>query len=155
MGGVPPGDAAKHPLTHRTATQNNKKSICSNISVMSRLRTLDYGDVFIFYSACCACVKLLQSCLTLCNPMDCSLPGFSVSGLPCPPPGDLPQCRDQTHFILSEMQTQAPYSPFLPQFRTIILHPSVTSNSNMWSTLPKASLAAYYTIHIVTLSFGV
>ena len=25
----------------------------------------------------------------------------------------------------------------------------------MWSTLPKASLAAYYTIHIVTLSFGV
>ena len=114
MGGVPPGDAAKHPLTHRTATQNNKKSICSNISVMSRLRTLDYGDVFIFYSACCACVKLLQSCLTLCNPMDCSLPGFSVSGLPCPPPGDLPQCRDQTHFILSEMQTQAPYSPFLP-----------------------------------------
>ena len=60
MGGVPPGDAAKHPLTHRTATQNNKKSICSNISVMSRLRTLDYGDVFIFYSACCACVKLLH-----------------------------------------------------------------------------------------------
>ena len=38
-------------------------------------------------------------CLTLCNPMDCSLPGFSVrgilqtriqSGLPCPYPGDLP-----------------------------------------------------------------
>ena len=42
--------------------------------------------------------KLLQSCLTLCDPMDCSLPGSSVhgilqehwSGLPCPPPGDLP-----------------------------------------------------------------
>ena len=41
-----------------------------------------------------------QSCLTLCNPMDCSPPGSSVqwalcrqeywSGLPCPPPGDLP-----------------------------------------------------------------
>ena len=40
-----------------------------------------------------------QSCLTLCNPVDCSPPGFSVqglsrqehwSGLPCPPPGDLP-----------------------------------------------------------------
>ena len=42
------------------------------------------------------------SCLTLCNPMDCSLPGYSVhpwdflgtgeywSVLPCPPPGDLP-----------------------------------------------------------------
>ena len=43
--------------------------------------------------------KLLQSCLTLCNPMDCSPPGTSVhgfsrqeywSGLPFPPPGDLP-----------------------------------------------------------------
>ena len=56
--------------------------------------------------------KLLQSCLTLCNPVDSSPPGTSVheilqarilewitmpssrqeywSGLPCPPPGDLP-----------------------------------------------------------------
>ena len=43
--------------------------------------------------------KLLQSCLTLCNPMDCSLPGSSVQGFsrqyywggwPRPPTGDLP-----------------------------------------------------------------
>ena len=43
--------------------------------------------------------KSLQLCLTLCNPMDCSPPGSSVSGfsrqeywsgLPCPLPGDLP-----------------------------------------------------------------
>ena len=27
------------------------------------------------------CAKLLQSCLTLCNPMDCSLPGSSVHGI--------------------------------------------------------------------------
>ena len=26
------------------------------------------------------CAKSLQSCLTLCNPMDCSLPGFSFHG---------------------------------------------------------------------------
>ena len=41
--------------------------------------------------------KSLQSRLTLCDPVDCSPPGFSVhgilqarnwSGLPCPPPGD-------------------------------------------------------------------
>ena len=42
-----------------------------------------------------------QSCLTLCSPKNCSLPGSSVhgdfpgkneywSGLPCPPLGDLP-----------------------------------------------------------------
>ena len=43
--------------------------------------------------------KSLQSCPTLFNPVDCSPPGSSVhgilqakhrSGLPCPPPGDLP-----------------------------------------------------------------
>ena len=27
------------------------------------------------------CAKSLQSCLTLCNPMDCSLPGFFVHGI--------------------------------------------------------------------------
>ena len=27
------------------------------------------------------CVKPLQLCLTLCNPMDCSLPGSSVHGI--------------------------------------------------------------------------
>ena len=47
----------------------------------------------------CLRAKSLQSYLTLCEPMDCSPPGFFVlgilqqeywSGLPCPPPGDLP-----------------------------------------------------------------
>ena len=46
------------------------------------------------------CMLVTQSCLTLCNPMDCSPPGSSVheefsrqefwSGVPFPPPGDLP-----------------------------------------------------------------
>ena len=43
--------------------------------------------------------KLLQSCLALCDTVDCSLPGFSVHGIlqarilewvAMPPPGDLP-----------------------------------------------------------------
>ena len=43
--------------------------------------------------------EVAQSCPTLCDPMDCSLPGFSIhgifqarvlSGLPFPSPGDLP-----------------------------------------------------------------
>ena len=47
----------------------------------------------------CLHAKSLQSCLTLCDPMNCSLPRslsmeFSTheywSGLPCPAPGDLP-----------------------------------------------------------------
>ena len=59
-----------------------------------------------FYSCwshflCVCCAKSLQSCLTLCDPIDCSSqasspgsPGLSRqeywSGLPCPPPGNLP-----------------------------------------------------------------
>ena len=46
-----------------------------------------------------------KSCLTLCNPMDCSLPGSSLSmgfprqgcwcGLPFPSPGHLPKLGDE------------------------------------------------------------
>ena len=52
--------------------------------------------------------KLLQLCLTLCDPMDYSLPlsmGFSRleywSGLPCPPPGDLPHQGIQPVSLMS------------------------------------------------------
>ena len=47
-------------------------------------------------------VLVTQSCVTLCDPMDCSLPGFPVhgfsrqeylSGLPFPSPADLPDPR--------------------------------------------------------------
>ena len=58
--------------------------------------------------------SVTQSCLTLCNPMDCNPPGSCLwgfsrqkywSGLPRPPPGDLPNpglphCR-QTLYQLS------------------------------------------------------
>ena len=44
------------------------------------------------------CAQSLYSCLTLCDPMECSWPGSSVHGIfparilqwACPPPGDLP-----------------------------------------------------------------
>ena len=50
----------------------------------------------------CMYAKSLQSCPTLCDPMDCSPPGSSsmgfskqeyCSGFPCPSPGDLPDPR--------------------------------------------------------------
>ena len=68
----------------------------------SMLRIADRGYrgvVNRLYTHPCVRAKLLQSCLTLCNPKDYSPPGSSVhglsrqeywSGLPCPPPGDLP-----------------------------------------------------------------
>ena len=50
------------------------------------------------YACIYVCAQLLQLCPALCDPMDCSLPsscpwdslGMNWSGLPCPPPGDLP-----------------------------------------------------------------
>ena len=53
----------------------------------------------IFISLLRDCCLVAQSCLTLCDPMDCSSPGSSVHGilqarilewLPFPLPGDLP-----------------------------------------------------------------
>ena len=55
----------------------------------------------------CLHAKLLKSCPTLCNPMDYSLPDFSVhwilqtSGLPYPPPGDLPDPGMKRTFLRS------------------------------------------------------
>ena len=57
-----------------------------------------------------ACAKLLQLCPTLCDPMDCSLPGSSVhadspdnnwSGLSCPSPGDLPKPGTESSSLMS------------------------------------------------------
>ena len=56
-----------------------------------------------------SCVRA-KSCPTRCNFMDCSLPGSSVhilsrqeywSGLPCPPPGDLPHLGIKPAYLTS------------------------------------------------------
>ena len=58
----------------------------------------------------CVHAKLLQSCLTLCESMDYSLPGSSVqgfsrqeywSGLLCPPPGDVPNPKMEPESLMS------------------------------------------------------
>ena len=66
---------------------------------------LFYSSLLFKYQKCllilkylCVCAKSLQSCPTLCNPLECSLPGSFVHGdspgkpmewLLCPPAGDL------------------------------------------------------------------
>ena len=58
----------------------------------------------------CVSAKSLQSCPTLCNPMDCSLPGSSVCEdypgsntreVLCPPPGNLPDPGLNPRFLMS------------------------------------------------------
>ena len=71
---------------------------------------------------CCLHAKLLQSYLTLCNPMDCSPPGSSVhgfsrpeygTGLPCLPLGDLPD-PDIQPTSLTSPALQADSLPLVP-----------------------------------------
>ena len=73
------------------------------------------------------CVQLLQLCLTLWDPMDCSLPGSSVHGIlqarilewvAMLPPGDLPDLGSEVHLLhwqVNSLPTEPPGSPF-PKF---------------------------------------
>ena len=68
------------------------------------------------------CVKLLQSYATLCDPMDCSPPGFSVYGILqarywngwlCPSPGDFPTQGSNLH-LFCLLHWQAGSLPLAP-----------------------------------------
>ena len=83
-------------LSH-TSSQRKKRWVV--FKDQSEIWKNEPGSVYFFlWLHACMCAKLLQSYPTLCNPMDCSLPGSSMgfsrqeywSGLPSPPPGDLP-----------------------------------------------------------------
>ena len=91
-------------LTSRKKQNKYLSSIREIISLLFPYLGRQFS-IFSFLQANCSLklvsvhVKSLQSCPTLCDPVDCSLPGFSIhgilqqeywSGLPCPPPGDLP-----------------------------------------------------------------
>ena len=60
------------------------------------------------FSFACMCAKSLQSCPTLCDPVDCSLPASSVhgdspgknTGVGFPPPGDLPNTGIKPVFLI-------------------------------------------------------
>ena len=97
--------------------------------------------------------KLLQSCLTLCGPMDCSLPSSSVHGIlrarilewvACPPPGHLPKPGIKPMFLTypafagrfftTSATWEAQLSPHLELFRfhLFLSITSVPSVSNPW-----------------------
>ena len=67
-----------------------------------------------------------QSCLTLCNPMDCSPPGFSVHGdspgkntgvgcHACPLPGDLPNPRIEPRSLALQVDSLPSEPPGKPK----------------------------------------
>ena len=67
--------------------------------------------------------KSLPSCPTLCDPMDCSLPGSSVRGilqarilewLPCLPPGDLPNPGTEPRWVQLQVDSLLSEPPGKP-----------------------------------------
>ena len=78
----------------------------------------------------CVDAKLLQACPSLCDPMDCSPPGHQAplsmgfsrqeywSGLPCPPPGNLPHPgTEPTSPVSSALQVDS--LPTLPPWKPL------------------------------------
>ena len=90
--------------------------------------------------------KLLQSCLTLGDPTDCSLPDSSVhgilqaknwSGLPCPPPEDLPNpeinpgsAALQAESLPSELSGKPPFVSPLVNYSPFPIVPDIVRNCN-------------------------
>ena len=60
--------------------EENYKTLMSEIQVKIKTRYLYTTSVCVCVCVC-VCAKSLQSCLTLCDPMDCSPPGSSVHGI--------------------------------------------------------------------------
>ena len=61
---------------------NNLRYVCVCVCVHARARVRACARVCACVHACtCVCVLVAQSCLILCNPIDCSLPGSSVHGI--------------------------------------------------------------------------
>ena len=99
-----PSHSHKTDFTHPSVASNTTSSRKPSFLV-SHLELHVSLFLPVLPRACtCASWKKCQfpSCVRLCNPMDCSLPGSSVHGileywrgLPCPPPENLPNPRTE------------------------------------------------------------
>ena len=66
-------DKIQHPFMFKTL---NKLGIMgTHLKIIQAIYNKHAINIMLCYA------KSLQSCLTLCDPMDCSLPGFSVHGI--------------------------------------------------------------------------
>ena len=88
--------------------------ICLSINTSHRFLKMRIYNMYSQFGASlmvCVCAQLLQSCPTVCDPVDCSLPGSSVCGIlqarrlgqvamPSPP-GDLPDPGMESMSLMS------------------------------------------------------
>ena len=86
------------PSLFRTSQWLSANNICSARTLLTSVLTSSLGPFSLSLVIMCVCLAI-QLCLTLWDPMDCSLPGSPIYGIlqarilewsPCPPPGNLP-----------------------------------------------------------------
>ena len=114
-----PGTLLNIPTMHRTVLHSQNAN-CAKDEKLQKLNNvefiihLNHIVILLFRSGK---VLVAQSCPTLCNPMDYSLPGSSVhrllhtylSGMPFPSPGDLPGgLPSQVSCIADSLQSEPP-----------------------------------------------
>ena len=76
-----PAEMAPQQARWRARTLASLPAPCSSVSLRSPAQpdTRGIGGTGLLFSTrACVCAKSLQTCLTLCNPMDCSPEGSSV-----------------------------------------------------------------------------
>ena len=73
-------------LIHKLGMRRERTFIDHFLGTFIPLTSLDscqlWVKIYRAWSPILPCTKSLQSCLTVCNPMDCALPGSSVYGIP-------------------------------------------------------------------------
>ena len=114
----------------------------------------------------CACVLLLQSCLTLCKPMDCSPPGSSVRGvlqariLECvamPSSTGSSQPRDWTHGSCINGWMESPDSHFILSTVLTVVASTVPSGLDIpvgGRNFPTSPQRSYLIHHLIRLLLG-
>ena len=104
-----------------------RKETCTSAFIAARpLYALAELWAFLAYKVHCCCCSVAQSCPTLCNPMDCSMPGFPVlHHLP-----ELAQTR--VHRVSDAIQPSRPLlSPSPPDFNLSFSQPWRLLSSRM------------------------
>ena len=121
------------------------------------------------FKSICACmhVKSLQSCPTLCDPMDGSPPGSSVHGIfqarglewvACPSPGNLPTQGSNSHLPVSpasqedSLCTEPPGKPICVY--THYTHTHTHTHTHIFSIHSSASghLDCFHTLAIINIA---
>ena len=108
------------------------KTPLSTLPHSPRGNTLQLFQIAVFTSIfLCCCCSVAQSSLTLCNPMDCSMPGFPVLHY-------LPEfAKTHVHWVEDAIQPSHPLSPSSPPALNLIQHQDTFQWVSFWHQVAK------------------